>query len=149
MAKMIGYMLTWTTYGTWLQGDKRGYVKDGLVLGSNEALEKANRQSQQGELFKLSKLQCDIVRATIYKEAERIGQKIYAISVCKNHVHLVVDCIEETVESSAARYKSAASKALREKGFEGRVWTNSYDKRYCFDEETLQTKIGYVQKHGC
>ncbi len=29
MASMIGYMLTWTTYGTWLRGDKRGYVKDG------------------------------------------------------------------------------------------------------------------------
>jgi len=29
MARMIGYMLTRTTYGTWLQGDKRGYVKDG------------------------------------------------------------------------------------------------------------------------
>ena len=26
---MIAYMLTWTTYGTWLQGDERGYGKDG------------------------------------------------------------------------------------------------------------------------
>ena len=50
MAKMVGYMLTWTTYGTWLQGDERGYVKDGRILGGNEALEKANRQSQQGKL---------------------------------------------------------------------------------------------------
>jgi hypothetical protein len=24
---MIGFMATWTTYGTWLQGDKKGYVK--------------------------------------------------------------------------------------------------------------------------
>ncbi len=29
MVRMIGYMLTRTTYGMWLQGDKRGYVKDG------------------------------------------------------------------------------------------------------------------------
>ena len=29
MARMIGYILTWTTYDTWLQGNKRGYVKDG------------------------------------------------------------------------------------------------------------------------
>jgi len=49
----------------------------------------------------------------------------------------------------ALKHFADASKMLREKGFEGRVWTNSYDKRYCFDEETLQTKIGYVQKHGC
>jgi len=148
MAKMIGYMLTWTTYGSWLQGDKRGYVKDGAILSGNEALGKANRQSQQGKLVELTQSQCDIVRATIYKEAEKIGQKIYAISVCKNHIHLVVDRVEKTVESSAAIYKSATSKALREKGFEGRVWTNGYDKRFCFDKETLQNRIGYVQKHG-
>ena len=29
MARMIGYILTWTTYGKWLQRDKRGYVKEG------------------------------------------------------------------------------------------------------------------------
>ena len=32
---MIAYMVTWTTYGSWLQGDKRGYVKDGQILGGN------------------------------------------------------------------------------------------------------------------
>jgi len=148
MAKMIGYMLTWTTYGSWLQGDKRGYAKDGQILSGSEALEKANRQSRQGKLVELTQSQCDIVRATICKEAEKIGQKIYAISVCKNHVHLVVDRVGKTVESSAAIYKSATSKALREKGIEGRVWTNGYDKRFCFDKETLQNRIGYVQKHG-
>ena len=31
MAKTLGYMITWTTYGTWLQGDERGYVKDGNI----------------------------------------------------------------------------------------------------------------------
>lgn len=27
MMGMIGYMITLTTYGSWMQGDKRGYVK--------------------------------------------------------------------------------------------------------------------------
>jgi len=29
VSKIIGCMLTWTTYGTWLQEDEKGYVKDG------------------------------------------------------------------------------------------------------------------------
>ncbi len=29
---MIGYMLTWTTYGSWLQGDERGWRKDGVAM---------------------------------------------------------------------------------------------------------------------
>ena len=44
MTKMVGFMATWTTYGTWLQGDKRGYVKKGITLGSNAQLEKSNKQ---------------------------------------------------------------------------------------------------------
>jgi len=32
MREIIGCMITWTTYGSWLQGDKRGYVKDGKIL---------------------------------------------------------------------------------------------------------------------
>ena len=36
MEKTLGYMITLTTYGTWLQGDKRGYVKNGITYLSNE-----------------------------------------------------------------------------------------------------------------
>ncbi len=25
MGKVIGYMVTWTTYGTWLQGEEKGF----------------------------------------------------------------------------------------------------------------------------
>jgi len=42
MAKTVGYMVTWTTYGTWLQGDRRGYVRDGQVLGEDKTLHDAN-----------------------------------------------------------------------------------------------------------
>ncbi len=147
MVKMIGYMVTWTTYGSWLQGDRRGYVKEGQVLGTNKQLEKTNIKSQRGKTVKLTKPQREIVSAAIYNEAGRMGQKIYAISVCPHHVHLVVDCIEETIESTAARYKRATSQALREKGFKGKVWTRGYDKRFCFDEKSLRARVDYVKKH--
>jgi len=38
MPRTVGYMITWTTYGTWLQGDERGYVKNGKVLRENKRL---------------------------------------------------------------------------------------------------------------
>ncbi len=37
MAKTLGYMVTLTTYGTWLQGNEKGFVKDGVVRGENVA----------------------------------------------------------------------------------------------------------------
>jgi hypothetical protein len=45
--ELIGYMVTWTTYGSWLQGDKRGYVKNGTILPANDKLKSANRKQQK------------------------------------------------------------------------------------------------------
>ena len=147
MARMIGYMLTWTIYGTWLQGDKRGYVKEGEVLGENRRLSEANQGRLKGRARRLDKRDKIVVRDAILSEAKRLGQEILAISVCSNHVHVVVNCIDEPLEVAVARYKKAGRVALRETGFEGRVWTRGYDKRFCFDEASLEDRIRYVQGH--
>jgi len=137
MAKMIGYMITWTTYGTWLQGEKKGYVKKVKVFCGNAKLQKSNVIKQKGKAVRLDKKNCAIVREAILNEAEKLGQVIYSLAVCSSHVHLV-----------AGRYKRAATTALRANGFVERVWTKGYDKRYCFDEESLRNRIGYVQGHN-
>ena len=54
MGLLIGYMLTWTTYGSWLQGDKRGYVKNGEILGSNPELYKSNQDNMTCGEFRLN-----------------------------------------------------------------------------------------------
>ena len=74
MVKTLGYMVTWTTYGSWLQGDARGFVKDGKILGENKGLEQANRKMLIGDRFKLKKEQCEVARRAILLEAERIGE---------------------------------------------------------------------------
>ena len=47
MGKIIGYMVTWTTYGTRLQGDKRGYVKGGEILQGNENIREICQRLQK------------------------------------------------------------------------------------------------------
>jgi REP element-mobilizing transposase RayT len=147
MAKMIGFMATWTTYGTWLQGDKRGYVKNGITLGVNAQLEKSNRQLLKHDKIVIPKNLRKTVENAILKEAEQIGQKVYAIAVCNNHVHIVVESTNERVGYSVGRFKRAATKALREYGFANKVWTKGYDKRYCYNQNDLETRIKYVQRH--
>ena len=144
---MIGYMITWTTYGTWLQGDGRGYVKEGKVFGGNAKLEKANAELK-GEVVRLDEKSCAIVRKAILNEAEKLGQVIYSLAVCSNHVHLVVSNSDEMVGKVTGRYKRVAAKALRVNGFGEKVWTKGYDKRYCFDEGALKKRIDYVRGHG-
>ena len=148
MPKTLGYHITWTTYGTWLQGDKRRYVKDGEILPANEALLQANKNVQVQEAVRLSNIQKETVRQAILREAVMQKQRIYALSVQSNHIHLVAEYTPQPIEKIVAYYKNAGRLALKTVGCDGKVWTAGYDKRFCFDKETLERKIRYVQNHN-
>ena len=143
MRKTLGYLLTWTAYGTWLQGDERRYVKDGAVLGANKPLANANKQNLTKEPVILTQQQRKIVEDAIYAKANVIGQTILALAVCSNHVHIVVDYTTKDIGLIVRYYKMAAQTALRDKGFEGRLWTKGFDKRFCFDEHSLRKRVDY------
>jgi REP element-mobilizing transposase RayT len=147
MARMIGFMATWTTYGTWLQGDKRGYVKNGTILEADAELEKRNEESLKHDKVKIPKHLRKTVENAILEEAAEIGQKVYAIAVCSNHVHIVADNIGKRCGYSIGRFKKAATKILRKCGFKNKIWTKGFNKRYCYHQHELDTKIKYAQKH--
>jgi REP element-mobilizing transposase RayT len=147
MEKVIGYMVTFTTYGTWLQGDKRGWVKEGIIYKENAELHNVNESNLKGKVVRLKKREKEIVREAICRKAKVRGEEMLAISVWSNHVHIVQRYNGRPIEETVRIYKNTASAALRKKGFEGRVWTRGYDKRFCFDEKELKTRIKYVNEH--
>jgi len=147
MAKTIAYMITWTTYGTWLQGDNRGYVKDGRILPSNQSLEDSNKQNLSKEPVRLSNVQRQIVQNAILEKAEELNQKIYVLSVSSNHVHIVAEYTPMPIGLVVRHCKGAAQSALRKTCLAGKVWTKGFDKRYCFNEQTLKKRIDYVKSH--
>ena len=148
MAKTIAYMITWTTYGTWLQGDERGYVKDGQILPPNQSLENSNKQNLSKNPINLLQNYRRLVQYAIHEKAKQLNQRIYALSISSNHVHIVAEYIPTPIGLVVRHYKGAAQAALRKTCFAGRVWTNGYDKRYCFDEQTLKNRIDYVKSHN-
>ena len=148
MARTLGYLLTWTTYGTWLQGDERGYVKNGRIHPGNKDLMQTNKQLQLQDAVKLSKEQQQLVRIAIIKEAELRSQHIYALSVHPNHIHIVLQYIPQPISKMVAYYKKTTRLALKAAGHSGKVWTRGFDKRFCFDQAALEQRIEYVQDHN-
>lgn len=148
MAKTLGYMITFTTYGTWLQGDERGFVKDGKTCAANQSLADSNKQKLAKNPVKLSKNNRAIAAKAIFEKANRIDQKILVLAVCSNHVHLVADYVPVPIGKVVSYYKNAAQVALRKAGQAGRIWTKGFDKRYCFDEQALKSRIDYVKSHN-
>lgn len=137
-------MVTWTTYGTWLQGDKRGYVKNGIIYRGNEKFQSANRTLQKSPVVKLNSLQKQIVENAITKGAEKLGDKILAIAVCSNHVHILFGASTVSIDKIVHRYKYAATRALGA----GRIWSKGFDKRYCFTDDEVTVKIKYINTHN-
>lgn len=148
MSKIIGYMLTWTTYGSWLPGDERGYVADGRVLPGQVAILERNRKRQKSSAVKLSAQEKEIVKETILGEAKKIGHKLEALTVCSNHVHLLARPYTQSIEEVVGRYKSLTTRALWKEGRRGRIWSKGYDKRFCFTDEDIATRAEYIENHN-
>jgi hypothetical protein len=69
MAAPLAYLITWTTYGTWLPGDKRGWVesgKAGVQLSDAPRQELAERL-MRGTTVILNPAQREVVEGTIRK----------------------------------------------------------------------------------
>jgi len=144
---MPGYMLTWTTYGTWLQGDDRGYVSNGKILNANPVLRTANAQRLKNSVIFLTREQCEVVHKAILDEAKILGQEILAAAVCSDHAHLVAKVVGYSMEEVVSHYENAARIALQSNGFVGKLWTKGFDKRFCYAKQDLQSRIIYVKKH--
>ena len=146
MARTLGYLLTWTTYGSWLQGDERGYVKDGEVRGENVAIKRDCQKKLRGGAVRLDKIERAVVREGVLGAREKFGQKILAIAVCSSHVHVVCEYVDVPIGAVVGYYKNAGRTALKRTGFQGRLWTRGYDKRFCFDEAALAERVRYVRE---
>ncbi len=148
MTEMTGYMVTWTTYGSWLPGDKRGYIRQGKIMPGDVKILKASKSLQKSATVTFNSEQKAIIRRAILQEAERIGHMIEALAVCTNHIHLVSRPCEKSIESIVSRYKNVAMFALCQDKPVRRIWTRGFDKRFCFNEKSLNQRIEYVKRHA-
>jgi len=92
-------------------------------------------------------------RGQLLEIGEAIGQsllarkpaRIYAMTVQTWHVHIVVSDTPASLSGIVKCIKDAARWRLRP----GRpIWGAGYDKRFCFDERSLQARIEYVERHN-
>src|SRR5258707_4270031 len=91
MADPLAYFLTWTTYGTWLPGDERGWVeKPGQFRPPDAERKKSAEQLMTESPLTLDVEQRRIVEATIADHCRIRGWRLQAVSARTQHVHVVV-----------------------------------------------------------
>ena len=144
--RTLGIMLTMTTYGSWLRGDQRGWVDDGVIFPADPPLEAADRARLKHSPYRFSPLQLFNVGGMIGRAViERLHVTVLAMTVQTWHVHFVIGHTSHGVESVVKCAKDAVRWGLKP----GRpVWTEGFDKRFCFDAAALRKRVRYVEKHN-
>ena len=146
MAGTRAIMITMTNYGTWLRGDRRGWVDDGRVLPPCPKLEAADaaRLKHTPYYFDEDRL-TDIGQMIGDSLTTRKQVRLLALTVATWHTHLVIGATRHDLGDVVKCAKDAVRYGLRP----GRpIWTAHYDKRFCFDERSVANRIRYVERHN-
>jgi len=146
MPNTLAILVTMTTYGTWLRGDGRGWVGDGEILPPEPLLEAADRRRMKHPpfLFDHARL-LDIGQMIGDSLVSRKQVTILALSVGDWHCHFVIGATGHHIGDVVKCAKDAARYGLRV----GRpIWTDDYDKRFCFDIPSARNRVRYVERHN-
>jgi REP element-mobilizing transposase RayT len=150
MSTPLAYLLTWTTYGTWLPGDGRGWVdkhKPGLIQKPNPTLQIAARNRMKEPPVILNSHFRQVVAETISQTCDIRDWTIHALAVQSNHVHVVI-CTPNTAPKQAMGVlKANSSRVLNKKTHcqnRKRWWTEGGSVRYLNTKNTVLAAIEYV-----
>lgn len=158
------WFLTWTTYGTWLPGDERGFVSnkfEGAVTENRNnapgtqydlgrpVLKWLSKRNQHGASIWLKTVHAEGLQTQFEETAGFRGWTILAGAVMPNHVHLVVGVSGDPHPGVLLRdFKSYGRRVLNRK-FErpenGSWWSEHGSKRKVKDQHHLDNVIQYVQ----
>ena len=94
---ILAYHITWTTYGTWLPGDERGWVDSAApgIRAPDPEREQIAALAMAEPLVTLSPEQRDLVEQTIRDHCRIRGWAPHAVNARTNHIHVVVTADRE------------------------------------------------------
>jgi REP element-mobilizing transposase RayT len=146
----IAFFITWTVYGTFLQGDERGWRKWGKGEQKPQPL-LANWRSERliHSIELLDTQQREAVKAEIKRLCEFRGWKLWAHDARTNHVHVVVAAAGFAGSKVRDQLKANCTRVLRKQWpvFVDRpVWTVGGDWQCINTEDELEQVILYVNE---
>ena len=157
------WLLTWTTYGTWLPGDRRGFVgkqvaADGTTFchnlpgtpydSDNPPLKQAMADRMLGPAIYLCTEQAQVLLKQLRATAEFRKGTLLAAAVMSWHLHLVVGTSGEVASEKLLQdFKAYGSRALNQRWSKppnGTWWTESGSRRKLPHKNAVKFAVRYV-----
>jgi REP element-mobilizing transposase RayT len=147
LSEPLAYFLTWTTYGTWLPGDDRGWSRKGEagIQRSNPLFAEMARSQMKEPEFRLTAADRRIVQATIRDHCRFRDWHLHAVNARSNHVHVVVTAAEYPPQTVRDQFKGWCTRRLKEAGAtRARFWTEGASCRWINQKDDLEAAVRYV-----
>ena len=153
MADPLACFLTWPTYGSWLPGDQRGWVKyhHGHQL-PDPVRERIAQSRMAEEACLLNRSERNIVEQTIRNHCQLRKWKLFAVNCRSNHLHVVVsanvhpDEIRRQLKAWCTRRLKENQRATTNNspGLRENWWAERGSRRYIGDQKSPEAAIVYV-----
>lgn len=147
MSEPLAYFLTWTTYGTWLPGDERGWVEDGepgIKAADTDRKQQAQSLMTDPPVI-LSPAQRQIVTETIEAHCRIRGWTLHAVNARTTHVHVILTAANVLPEEAMRQLKAWCSRRLSEAtGEKRRWWTEHGSTKWINDDAYFHEAVDYV-----
>jgi REP element-mobilizing transposase RayT len=150
----IAYFSTWTTHGTWLRGDKRGWYEPGHGVRLDDRLKEWKdliRTSQSSLILDLE--QRRLVEKTIRDHCAIRHWTLHAVNCRTNHVHALVTAPRRDIEIPREQFKAWCTRKLKELeralGIEkvrDNWWTERGWDEHIDDEPGLVSVMSYIRE---
>ena len=147
MSDTIAYFVTWTSYGTWLPGDQRGWNDWHQGWKAPDAkLEVYSRSIMTEESIELNSKHRLVVELTIEKHCNIRQWKLWAKNCLTNHVHVVVTALEYDGETVREQLKAWCTRHLKNQFNRARQnwWTEGGFIREIDNDDDLCAAIQYT-----
>jgi hypothetical protein len=120
---LLATMITTTTCGSWLPGDLRGYVENGIILpGDPQRLEQAAQRMAGKSPVLFTAVQQTKLFDALGAACREFGYELTDASIESWHLHWMCNHGFDTVATMAGRLKNRLRQALNI----GRIWTAGY-----------------------
>ena len=142
----LALFLTWTTYGTWLPGDERGWSRHGRRGLAGDSGKQRFASSQMAEpACVLTPDQRDLVSDVIGRHCEIRGWPPHAATVRSNHTHVVLSVVGIEPAEPRRQLNAWTTRRLRER-FPGRSnwWTEGGDITFLNTDAAVTEAVRYV-----
>jgi REP element-mobilizing transposase RayT len=141
------YFITWTTYGTWLPGDRRGWrdKSQGAML-PKPMLERWAREQMKGETVLLRENDRRTVEQACANHCRHRGWHLWAVAARTNHVHVVVSA-DAKPDIVRDQLKANCTRSLREQDDPlsvARTWTRGGDTEIIDTDSEIEACVLYV-----